>query len=256
MRCSTFDLLSAEGLRLGDANVTGTRQHCRSGGLSTARARDGTLPRMALLAGVSLAALAILAPVAHAVDGTWTGPDIEWTDGTNWSSTPDVPDNTATFTNNAVPTSVTISDDASINTIQFTAGSPAFDFTTGGTGITFDVNGTGIVNNSAFAPIFTNNDNLNFNGASSAGNVVIINNNGAVLSFNNSSTAGNATITTNNGAVTQFNDNSTGGNAQFITNAGGIVDFNNYSTAANAIITTNSGALTQFNDNSSAGNAA
>src|SRR5262249_44510130 len=116
MRCSTFDLLSAEGLRLGGANVTGTRQHCRSGGLSNARKRDGTLPRMALLAGVSLAALTVLAPVAHAVDGTWTGPDIEWTDGTNWSSTPDVPDNTATFTNNAAPTSVTVSDDASIPT--------------------------------------------------------------------------------------------------------------------------------------------
>src|SRR5499427_989866 len=225
MRCSTFDLLSAEGLRLGDANVTGTRQHCRSGGLSTARARDGTLPRMTLLAGVSLAALTVLAPVAHAVDGTWTGPDIEWTDGTNWSSTPDVPDNTATFTNNAAPTSVTISDDASINTIQFTAGAPAFNFTTSGTGITFDINGAGVLNNSAFAPSFINNDNLNFNNASSAGNAAIINNNGGVLSFNNNSTAANATITTNNGALTQFNGNSTGGNAQSITNAGGIVDF-------------------------------
>src|SRR5215468_9655056 len=227
MRCSAFDSLSAEGLRLGGANATGTRQHCRWGGLFSAPARGRTLPRLALLAGVSLAALATLASVAHAVDGTWTGPAAEWTDGTNWSSNPDVPDNAATFTNNGAPTSVTISDDASINTIQFTAGVPAFNFITSGTGITFDVNGTGIVNNSAFAPTFSNNDNLNFNGAGSARNAVIINNNGAVLSFNNSSTAGNATITTNNGALTQFNDNSTGGNAQFITNAGGIVDFSN-----------------------------
>jgi fibronectin-binding autotransporter adhesin len=182
---------------------------------------------VALLAGVSLAALATLAPVAHAVDGTWTGPAAEWTDGTNWSSNPNVPDNAATFTNNPAPTSVTISDDASINTIQFTAGAPAFNFTTSGTGITFNVNGTGIVNDSAFAPSFINNDNLNFNTASSAGNAVFVNNNGGVLLFNNNSTAGNATITTNNGAVTQFNDNSTGGNAQFITTAGGIVDFSN-----------------------------
>src|SRR5262252_7876956 len=181
-----------------------------------------------LLAGVSLIALATLAPsAAHALDGTWTGPDTEWTDGTNWSSTPDVPDNTATFTNNAAPTSVTISDDASINTIQFTAGAPAFNFTTSGTGITFDINGAGIVNNSAFAPSFTNNDNLNFNNASSAGNAVIINNNGGVVSFNNNSTAANATITTNSGGLTLFNDNSNGGNAQFIANAGGIVDFSN-----------------------------
>src|SRR6266404_2961705 len=227
MRCSAFESLSAEGLRLGGANVTGTRQHCRSGGLSSARARGGTLPRVALLAGVSLIALAPSA--AHAIDGAWIGPGAEWTDGTNWSSPPDVPDNAATFTNNGAPTSVTISDDASINTIQLTVGATAFDFTTSGTGITFNINGAGIVNNSAFAPSLINNDTLNFNGTSSAGNAVITNNNGAVLSFNNNSTAGNATITTNNGALTQFNDNSTGGNAQFITNAGAVVDFSNTS---------------------------
>src|SRR5262245_23395963 len=224
MRCSAFESLSAEGLRLGGANVTGTRQHCRSGGLSSARTRGRTLRRVALLAGVSLIALAPTA--AHAVDGAWTGPGAEWTDGTNWSSTPDVPDNAATFTDNGAPTSATLSDDASINTIQFTAGAPAFNFVTSGTGITFDINGAGIVNNS-FAPSFTNNDNLNFNTASSAGNAVIVNNSGGVLSFNNNSTAANAIITTNDGALTQFNDNSTGGNAQFITNAGGIVDFSN-----------------------------
>jgi outer membrane autotransporter protein len=209
----------------GDGRANDARRRCRSGGLSPATADARTLPRAALLAGVSLIALAPNA--AHAVDGIWTGPAAEWTDGTNWSSTPDVPDNTATFTNNAAPTSVTISNDASINTILFTAAAPAFNFVTSGTGITFNVNGAGIVNNSAFAPTFTNNDNLNFNNASSAGNAVIVNNNGGVLSFNNNSTAANATITTNNGALTQFNDNSTGGNAQFITNAGGIVDFSN-----------------------------
>jgi outer membrane autotransporter protein len=225
MRCSAFESLSAEGLRLGGANVTGTRQHCRSGGLSSARTRGRTLRRVALLAGVSLIALAPSA--AHAIDGVWIGPGAEWTDGTNWSSTPDVPDNAAAFTNNGAPTSATISDDASINTIQFTAGAPAFNFVTSGTGITFDINGAGIVNNSAFAPSFTNNDNLNFNNASSAGNAVITNNNGGVLSFNNNSTAANAIIITNGGALTQFNDNSTGGNAQFITNASGVVDFSN-----------------------------
>src|SRR5262249_31968203 len=168
-----------------------------------------------------------LAPVAHAVDGIWTGPAAEWTDGTNWSSNPDVPDNAATFTNNGAPTSVTISNGASINTIQFTVGAPAFNFTTSGTGITFDVNAPDIANNPGFAQSSINNDNLNYNTATSAANAVIVNNSGAVVSSNNNSTAGNATITTNNGAVTQFNDNSTGGNAQFITTAGGIVDFSN-----------------------------
>src|SRR5262245_65704344 len=102
MTCSAFDSLSAAGLRLGGANLTGTRQHCRSGGLSSARARGGML-RVALLAGVSLAALATLASGAHAVDGTWTGPDTERTEGTDWSSTPDVPDTTATSPTNAAP---------------------------------------------------------------------------------------------------------------------------------------------------------
>ncbi|MBV8111234.1 MAG: autotransporter domain-containing protein, partial [Hyphomicrobiales bacterium] len=132
---------------------------------------------------------------------------------------------------------------------------PAFSFVTSGTGITFNINGLGIVNNSAFAPSFTNNDTLNFNNASSAGNLAIINNNGGMVSFNNNSTAANATITTNNGALTQFNDNSTAGNAAIINNNGGMVSFNNNSTAANAIITTNNGALTQFNDSSTPGNA-
>ena len=81
--------------------------------------------RVALLGSVWLGALVIVAPdVARAVDGTWQGPGMEWTTGTNWSSSPLVPDGvgTATFTNNSAPTSVTISNNAAINTIQFELG--------------------------------------------------------------------------------------------------------------------------------------
>src|SRR5690349_23740682 len=107
----------------------------------------------ALLAVVSLAALATVAPYpAHAVDGTWTGGGApvpnEWTQDNNWTSAT-VPDNTAAFTNNAAPTSVTISNAADINTILFTGAAPAYFFTNSDT---FNVNGAGIVNNSAFAP--------------------------------------------------------------------------------------------------------
>jgi outer membrane autotransporter protein len=203
MSVRIFEALSVEWRKADGVSTTSTRQHHRSVRPSPASLRARALPRAALLAGVSLAALVTLMPnAAHAVDGTWSGPGAEWTDGTNWNSNPAVPDDTATFTNNGAPTSVTISNDASINTIQFTAGAPAFDFTTSGTGTTFNVNGTGIINSSPFAPSFTNNDNLNFNGVSSAGNAIIINN-----------------------SLVSFNDNSTGGNAQFITNAGGTVDF-------------------------------
>ena len=90
----------------------------------------------------------------------------------------------------------------------------------------FEINGLGIVNNSAFAPSFTNNGAITFANASSAGNASITSNGGGfLLSFTDTSTAGSATITTNNGALTQFATNSTGGNARFITNAGGTVDF-------------------------------
>src|SRR6188472_3882283 len=87
-----------------------------------------TSQRAALLGSVCIGALAILGPgTAHAVDGTWTGATTsEWTTGTNWSSTPTVPDGTATFMNNGAPTSVTISNTTSINTIAFDAAAPAF----------------------------------------------------------------------------------------------------------------------------------
>jgi outer membrane autotransporter protein len=209
MKCRAGEALGIAWPTPAGEGAIGTRRSCRSGGFSPAAGARRLLPRAALLVGVSLLALAPGA--VHAVDGTWTGfgapsPN-EWTQDSNWSSA-SVPDNTATFTNNGAPTSVTISNDADINTIQFTAVAPAYSFMNSAT---FNINGTGIVNNSAFAPTFTNTGNFSFNGASTAGNAVIVNNDGGVVSFN---------------------DNSTGGNAQFINNAGGTVDFSNTSGPA------------------------
>src|SRR5258707_12208444 len=110
---------------------------------------------LVLMASTGLGALAMLAPeAARATDGTWQGPTAEWTTGTNWSSSPTVPDNTATFTNNGAPTSVTLSNDASINTLQFTAAAPAYTFSTSNF-VNFVITG-GIVNGSSFAPTITN----------------------------------------------------------------------------------------------------
>jgi autotransporter-associated beta strand protein len=222
-----------------------------------------------LLAGTCLSAIAVLAPhAAHAVDGTWTGPGSEWTTGINWSSNPTVPDGTATFTNNLAPTAVTISADASINTIQFNAGAPAYSFTIQGFAL-FKINGAGIVNSSAFAPSFTGG--LGFFGSSTAGNATITNT--GDLEFLNSSTAGNATITNNNGGLV-FSDTSTAGNATItnnvlvgllfkdtstagsatITNTGGLI-FLNSSTAGNATIITNNGGNTSINQSASGGQA-
>src|SRR5437588_819765 len=94
----------------------------------TRRMRHMPRTRGRMLAAL-MAGSCLTAPAAYAVDGTWTGPGMEWTTGTNWSSTPTVPDNQATFTNNGAPTAVTINAPATINTIVFTSGAPAFTFT-------------------------------------------------------------------------------------------------------------------------------
>jgi outer membrane autotransporter protein len=109
--------------------------------------------RAALLGSVCIGVLAMLVPgAAHAVDGTWTGPGAEWTTGANWSSSPTVPDDTASFTNNGAPTAVTISNTAAINTIDFAAAAPAYSFTVQNNA-TFTVNGTS--NGSSFKPDFS-----------------------------------------------------------------------------------------------------
>jgi autotransporter-associated beta strand protein len=84
--------------------------------------------RAALLGGVWLGALAVLPlDAAYGADATWNGPGSEWTTGTNWIPST-VPDNTATFTN-AAPTSVTISNNASINFIDFSAATVTYSLT-------------------------------------------------------------------------------------------------------------------------------
>ena len=91
---------------------------------------------------------------------------------------------------------------------------------------------------------------MNFNGASSAGNANITNNNGD-LNFSNTSTAGSATITNN--FLLNFSNTSTAGSAAITNN--GFLFFNNTSTAGNATIATGSGATMFFLNNSTGGNA-
>src|SRR5689334_2131304 len=77
---------------------------------------------------------------AQAVDGTWLGPGIEWTTGSNWDSAPVVPDGTATFTNNLAPTTVTIANSASIDMIAL-VNAPTYAFTITN-GASFTINNT------------------------------------------------------------------------------------------------------------------
>jgi fibronectin-binding autotransporter adhesin len=223
--------------------------------------------RSALLAGVSIGAIAVLAPdSAHALDGTWTGPGTSWDTGTNWSSSPNPPNNIATFTNNGAPTSLSVGF-GTINTIQFTAGAPAYSFTFDQN---FGIGAGGIVNNSSFAPTFTIYGNFQFSGASTAGNAAIVNNNmlffantstagnasinntifGGIV-FQNSSSAGNATIVNNNSLL--FLNSSTAGNATIINHSA--VVFQDVSTAGSATVINDSSSTTAFTQASTAGNA-
>jgi outer membrane autotransporter protein len=197
--------------------------------------------RPALLGGLLLGGIAMVGHAAHAVDGIWNGPGAEWTTGTNWSSTPTVPGNTATFTNNGAPTSLTISNNASINTLQFTEAAPAYSFAVSNANLV--ING-GIVNGSSFAPTITNtsNSSTDFLNSSSAANASIVNNQLGFTQFFNSSSAGTATIV-NDGVLLSTN------------NFGGTVNFNDSSTAASATIFNRNNGQTAFFQNSTAGSA-
>src|SRR4051794_7521585 len=162
-----------------------------------------------------LATTALGSTSAHAVDGTWIGGGDEWTDPTHWSSNPQLPDGTATFTINE-PTAVQSNGIVSIGTVQFTAAPNAQAYTITANDI-FLVNGSGFVNNSTNTQTFNTTASTIFQNSSSAsgGSNVMTHVNPGSISFQDSSTAGTAVIT-NNGAL-QFSGTSTAAGAQ-ITN--------------------------------------
>ncbi|MET3907476.1 autotransporter-associated beta strand protein [Bradyrhizobium sp. S3.3.6] len=230
--------------------------------------------RHSLATLLATTALGIVA--AHALDGDWVGSSSnEWTDGTNWSSTPAVPDVTATFTNTG-PNSVTTSGLVNIGSVIFSAtpNAQAYTITTGDI---FVVNGTGIANNSTNTQTFSVGSTtvfLNSSSASSGSNFVTYSVSGGAMSFNDTSTAGTANIT--NGAIgggdIEFNNNSNAGTATIVNNAvinyndtssgggssitnNGLVTFNTSSTAGSSTITTNNLATTSFTGTSTGGSA-
>ncbi|MBR0774520.1 autotransporter domain-containing protein [Bradyrhizobium diazoefficiens] len=239
-----------------------------------------------------LASTALGVVAAHAVDGSWVGgTSTEWTDGTNWTSTPAVPDGTATFTDTGL-TTVDANGSVSIGAVVFTAAPNAQAYTVNVNDI-FVVNGAGISNNSTNPQTFNVGAIIAFTNASSASggsNVVTYTVNGA-MSFNDTSTAGTANITNNgdvefnagsnagtativNNVVMNFNEASSANGATITNAAAGFLSFNSTATAAtatisndgtlifgssatagNSTITTNSGATTSFTGTSTGGNA-
>src|SRR3954471_11701183 len=195
-----------------------------------------------------LATTALGVVAARAVDGTWAGGSSDWTNGTNWSSNPVVPDGTATFTNTGSTAVDNNNGVVVIGTVQFTSIAQAYSITIGKP---FTVNAAGIVNNSGTTQNFevTSGNNLVFQNSSTArggvgaGAVIITNDAGGQIDFFTSASAGSATINnlasatlnfhntttaatstiTNDGTV-NFDGSSTGGSARFVNNVGGTVD--------------------------------
>jgi hypothetical protein len=130
------------------------------------RVGRGPRPRRLLLAGTALAGALMLAPsLAQAQNATWTGStDGNWNTNANWLPA-SVPTGTATFDATGLTQALTVTADASINTMLFSAGAPTYSFTIN-PGVAFDIIGAGIVNNSANAPNFLNNGTLNFSNSS------------------------------------------------------------------------------------------
>lgn len=199
-----------------------------------------------------LATTALGVVAAHAVDGTWVGgTSTEWTDGTNWSPTPIVPDVTATFTDTGL-TTLDSNGLVNIGAVVFTAAPNAQAYTINTNDI-FVVNGVGISNNSINAQTFNVGASMVFLNSSTAsgGSNFVTYNVGSSMSFNSTSTAGTAHIT--NGGDIEFNNSSIAGTATIVNNA--VINFNDTSSANASNITNNGSGFVTFNSSSTAGTA-
>ncbi|MCP3384626.1 autotransporter domain-containing protein [Bradyrhizobium sp. CCGUVB4N] len=220
-------------------------------------ARARTDKRLRAVVRHSLAALlATTAPglvAAHAGDGTWVGgTSTDWTDGTNWTSTPTVPDGTATFTDTGL-SAVDSNGLVNIGAVVFTAAPNAQAYTINTNDI-FVVNGVGISNNSTNPQTFNVGASMVFTNSSSASggsNFVTYNVSGGAMSFNDTSTAGTAHIT--NAGDIEFNNSSAAGTATIVNSA--VINFNDTTSAGGSSITNNATGFVTFNTSSTAGTA-
>jgi autotransporter-associated beta strand protein len=208
--------------------------------------------RQSLATLLATTALGVVA--AHAVDGTWTGGSSDWTDPTNWSSNPSVPDGIAAFANTGSTAVDNNNGVVSIGTIQFANTSQAYTFTIGNP---FIVNGTGIINNDTVnTQTFevTSGNNLVFQNSSTAsggaGAVTITNDVGGNVNFLQNSTAGTASLV-NSGFVT-FEDSASAGSAQITNNATGQIDFFTSASAGTATINNLASAVLNFHNTTTA----
>lgn len=202
-----------------------------------------------------LATTALGVVAAHAVDGSWTGGSSDWTDPTNWTSNPSVPDGTAIFSTTGSTAVDNNNGVVTIGTIQFAGTSQAYTFTIGNP---FIINATGIVNSDTVnTQTFevTAGNNLVFQNNSTAsggaGAVTITNDVGGSVNFIQNSTAGTASLA-NSGFVT-FEDSASAGTAQITNTATGQIDFFTSASAGSATINNAAGGVVAFHNSTTAG---
>lgn len=216
------------------------------------------LRRLDLLASVAVGALACFglgATPARAVDGTWLAAPAtnDFNTGTNWTSSPSVPNGTASFGASTKTSLIFSSLATNVGTLQFNAGAPAYSFA-------LQLQPPGFC-----APCFPQSLTLNSNGVvNQSGNqptfTLFL---GGGLTFQNSATASNANVVMREGNL-DFRNNSSAGSA-IVTMPdslhAGFITFHDQSSAANATITTRETNGAQgvselvFLDQSTAGNA-
>src|SRR5215510_3890921 len=182
-----------------------------------------------------------------AATATWAGPGALWDIDANWSPA-GVPTDAAIFTASG-PTTILVSANTSINTVQFAPGAQAYSIHVLA-GVTFDLNLLGIVDFSSNRPALANQGVVNFNAGTTAADANVTNT--GMLNFKGSATAADADMT-NTGGTISFTDTSSAGHAT-IDIPFGTVSFEGASNAGNAVID-NVGSLF-FRGTSTADNAA
>src|SRR5262245_53759843 len=182
-----------------------------------------------------------------AATATWAGPGAFWDIDANWSPA-GVPTDAAIFTASG-PTTILVSANTSINTVQFAPGAQAYSIHVLA-GVTFDLNLLGIVDFSSNRPALANQGVVNFNAGTTAADANVTNT--GMLNFKGSATAADADMT-NTGGTISFTDTSSAGNAAIVT-TGGTISFNGDSTAGHATIDNPFGTVS-FEGASNAGNA-
>ncbi|AWM02445.1 autotransporter outer membrane beta-barrel domain-containing protein [Bradyrhizobium amphicarpaeae] len=201
-----------------------------------------------------LATTALGVVAARAVDGSWTGGSSDWTDPTNWTSNPSVPDGTAIFSTTGSTAVDNNNGVVTIGTIQFAGTSQAYTFTIGNP---FIINAAGIVNSDTVnTQTFevTAGNNLVFQNNSTAsggaGAVTITNDVGGNVNFIQNSTAGTASLA-NSGFIT-FEDSASAGTAQITNTATGQIDFFTSASAGSATINNAAGGVVNFHNSTTA----